>query len=192
MTYEEKQRQWQDGTFRRIVKNACGTVCYNCGATENIQYHHIVPLKLGGTNNLSNIAALCSQCHKAVHWGKHIQDYRSTENMGRPRIAKDDVIQRALDAFFGGYIGTAECAKRVGIKAKKPHLTDRIWYKEYVKTRKIRKIVNEIDWHRHFGKELNSGDSIGYIEYEDGRKETLYYQGKRVRQITIWDFIDGE
>ena len=178
MTYEEKRKQWEDSIFRRMVKNACGYVCYNCGSTENVQYHHIVPLKLGGTNNLSNIAVLCTQCHKAVHFGRHIQDYRNTENTGRPRSAPDDVIQAALDDFFSGYIGTVECARRVGIKAKKPHLTDHVWYKEYVKVRKISRVVNNIDWFRHFGKKLNSGDDVGFIEYEDGRKEALYFQGK--------------
>lgn len=177
-TYEEKRRQWEDGIFRQMVKNACGSVCYNCGSTGNVQYHHIVPLKLGGTNNLSNIAVLCSRCHKAAHRGQHISHYVNTENMGRPRSATQDVIEEALNDFFNGRIGTSECAKRVGIKAKKAHLTDRVWYKEYVKQHKIRSFQNKIDLlcsQKGRKNGIQQGEYVGYIEYEDGETKMLFY-----------------
>ena len=41
--------------------------CGNCHATTFLHVHHIVPLSKGGTNNLSNLRALCEDCHKCLH-----------------------------------------------------------------------------------------------------------------------------
>lgn len=41
--------------------------CSNCGASENLHLHHIVPLSKGGNNILSNITPLCEECHGKVH-----------------------------------------------------------------------------------------------------------------------------
>jgi uncharacterized protein YjbI with pentapeptide repeats/5-methylcytosine-specific restriction endonuclease McrA len=46
--------------------------CQNCGAergtdgTEELYVHHIVPLSVGGDNNLSNLATLCEMCYRAA------------------------------------------------------------------------------------------------------------------------------
>lgn len=49
-------------------KDIVGRVCVNCGAIEEIEYHHIVPLSLGGNDVLSNICPLCATCHGKVHY----------------------------------------------------------------------------------------------------------------------------
>jgi len=45
--------------------------CQRCGykseSARKIVAHHIVYLTDGGKNNLDNLVALCSQCHKYVH-----------------------------------------------------------------------------------------------------------------------------
>jgi hypothetical protein len=41
--------------------------CQNCGSTDNIHIHHIVPLYVGGTNKLTNMASLCGKCHEIIH-----------------------------------------------------------------------------------------------------------------------------
>lgn len=53
----------------KAMKDALPKKCYNCGATENLNYHHIIPLALGGNNILTNVAVLCGKCHWAVHHG---------------------------------------------------------------------------------------------------------------------------
>ena len=45
--------------FRDEVKHWYGDICANCGSSESIEYHHIVPLALGGTNRITNFAPLC-------------------------------------------------------------------------------------------------------------------------------------
>lgn len=47
--------------------------------------------------------------------------------------------------YFNGQIGTTECAARTRLKAKKPRLTDRVWYQEYMTRHKIKRLVNRID-----------------------------------------------
>lgn len=52
---------WSDKTARRaVVKDLCA----NCGATENLEADHIIPVKDGGTHSAENMQCLCSSCHK--------------------------------------------------------------------------------------------------------------------------------
>ncbi|PEM10734.1 HNH endonuclease [Bacillus wiedmannii] len=41
--------------------------CANCGKTGELDIHHIVPLAKGGTNRISNLVALCLECHGRIH-----------------------------------------------------------------------------------------------------------------------------
>lgn len=47
-----------------------GEKCCNCGNTNDLEYHHIIPLSLGGNNNLSNYCCLCYKCHSLLHFSK--------------------------------------------------------------------------------------------------------------------------
>ena len=51
-------------------KNYIGRKCANCGAADNLQYHHIVPLSMGGNDILTNMVCLCGKCHSMIHHGK--------------------------------------------------------------------------------------------------------------------------
>jgi len=44
-------------------KKEIGVQCCNCGSTEELEYHHIVPVSLDGKNINSNMACLCYPCH---------------------------------------------------------------------------------------------------------------------------------
>ena len=44
-----------------------GTKCINCGSTEDLTYHHVIPLSIGGNDIDSNIVCLCGCCHKKLH-----------------------------------------------------------------------------------------------------------------------------
>ena len=44
-------------------------VCQECGATENLQAHHIIPFSVGGADTLENGEALCPSCHANRHPG---------------------------------------------------------------------------------------------------------------------------
>ena len=45
--------------------------CINCGRTDNLSYHHVVPLSKGGNDIPSNIVPLCPECHALAHGFTH-------------------------------------------------------------------------------------------------------------------------
>lgn len=51
-------------------KKEIGLYCCNCGSTEDLEYHHIVPLVVGGKDINSNICCVCYSCHQLIHFGK--------------------------------------------------------------------------------------------------------------------------
>jgi Restriction endonuclease len=46
-----------------------GTKCCNCGdeCGDNIIFHHIIPISIGGNDIESNIVPLCTLCHNLLH-----------------------------------------------------------------------------------------------------------------------------
>lgn len=38
--------------------------CVDCGAKENLQVHHLIPLRLSGCNDDFNLITLCDKCHR--------------------------------------------------------------------------------------------------------------------------------
>ncbi len=55
-------------TLRREVYRRASHTCQNCGRDDRVlNAHHIVPLSVGGTNELTNLACLCRDCHKLIH-----------------------------------------------------------------------------------------------------------------------------
>lgn len=44
--------------------------CARCGSRENLEYDHIVPISIGGSNTARNIELLCEKCNRAK--GNHV------------------------------------------------------------------------------------------------------------------------
>lgn len=117
-------------------KDTVGRICVNCGATEEIEYHHIVPLSLGGSDTLSNICPLCAKCHGKVHYngeagishstltragleraraaGKHLGLQRGTKLTTQKSVgAKETILHYSKD--FLGYRSDDECMRLAGV-----------------------------------------------------------------------------
>lgn len=79
-----QQHRWRarkaqaEGTFTLAEWNAVlakyGGRCLRCGTLEAITPDHVIPLFLGGTNDISNIQPLCHRCNSGK--GARIADYR--------------------------------------------------------------------------------------------------------------------
>ena len=51
----------------KLEKSLIGIVCCNCGSEEDLQYHHIIPLAIGGRDIISNMCYVCYKCHYKLH-----------------------------------------------------------------------------------------------------------------------------
>ena len=174
LEYMKLRDEWASSPVRVMAERNLGKVCYNCGSDEGIELHHIVPLKLGGTNNISNIAVLCHRCHCAAHYGQHIRDYQNKANLtGRPHKVADEAITDAFEDLIAGKIGRAECKERLKL-SQKSKISDMSAYKNFLKDRGIKSVKNNIDIIMNRRGFIKTGETIGYIEYKDGTIEDIY------------------
>ena len=139
MEIEQKKmkQNFSNPSFRKIMKKKLGGVCANCGSDKDIQYHHIVPILYGGTNNLSNIVPLCRFCHGKAH-GRFSISYGS----GRPKTIELKEAESVLKRFFNLEIGTNEAKQLLGGVKKN------VWYRlkaEYKTLHHGKYIRNSID-----------------------------------------------
>jgi len=65
---ENRVYNWQKYSKSKILDHH-GRVCNNCGTTENLHCHHIIPVKdnIKESYNLDNYEILCSSCHVKEH-----------------------------------------------------------------------------------------------------------------------------
>jgi hypothetical protein len=104
---KEFEANWK--TYDAQLKNECA----NCGATDNLHIHHVVPLALGGTNRISNLVKLCTACHSKIHGvnltkAKILQRAgierakREGKYNGRPKTYTDDnpKVQEAINMYM--------------------------------------------------------------------------------------------
>jgi 5-methylcytosine-specific restriction endonuclease McrA len=52
---------------RRLALSRDNYQCTECGATQDLEVHHIVPRRLGGPDDPSNLITLCAACHSRLH-----------------------------------------------------------------------------------------------------------------------------
>lgn len=53
---------------KRLIKRF-NYECQICGEKNKytVEIHHIIPLKIGGKNDITNLVCLCANCHRKVH-----------------------------------------------------------------------------------------------------------------------------
>ena len=157
-----------------------GCTCSNCGSSESIEYHHIVPLHLGGTNRLTNIVPLCNRCHKSAHRGRHISHYINQSNGGRPNKVSDKVAFKALDMWADGQIGTRKLRQLMGLKDKRSNGGSAVntypQYHRWLKDRGYECVKNTLDCKATSSCDWVDGDTIvGKITYPDGSEESIRF-----------------
>ena len=50
--------------YREPVLNRDNHCCVKCEESRSLHVHHVIPRKLGGSDELSNLITLCAACHK--------------------------------------------------------------------------------------------------------------------------------
>ena len=169
--------------FREEMKLELGTKCYNCGSDECIEYHHIVPLFLGGTNKITNIVPLCHKCHQAAHRGRHLTKYTNKTHSGRKSKTDDEIAYEIFDMYKNGEIGTLKCKELLGY-SRSTQIKDRLQFKRYLKVRGISEIRNNVDIvavNTYSG--LFEGVNVGHVVFENGEKKFIFYHETGVNNV---------
>jgi len=184
---EEYNRLRDNGT----LANMLGAVCVNCGEKDNIEYHHIVPLHLGGTNRLSNIVPLCNRCHKVAHNGRHIKEFRNGKiNGGRNSNVSDRVAFKALDKWADGQIGNRKCSEMM--KIAQHTVIASVQYKKWCAVRGYKKVRNTLDIaatnsRRPFNERL----VVGQIEMPDSSIRLIYFHDTGLNDNVVYARREG-
>lgn len=63
---DHSQRFKQHGDHGFFATHHKKERCANCGSTERLEWHHMIPAILGGTAEPENMICLCHDCHQAV------------------------------------------------------------------------------------------------------------------------------
>lgn len=82
---------WEKWREKALLK--CHNRCVNCGSEGGVdgeavlEVHHVVPVQAGGSHRVSNLVALCLDCHpKADNWQESAdtaKDYDDWEEQAR-------------------------------------------------------------------------------------------------------------
>lgn len=175
LSYTQNKLQFNRPSFNDELKDKLGTVCCNCGSNLDVEYHHVVPLALGGTNNIGNIVPLCHVCHQIAHGSLNIRVIKRAEKTGRPKMLPVSNYLEILEEYKTGKIGKKECEQKLNISGGNK-LSDKWYYKEYLRDNHIKVIKNRVDMLSipKCQKVDHSAEPIARVIYDDGREEKFY------------------
>lgn len=163
-------------SFRKNLVETFGNKCANCGSEMYVEYHHIVPLAVGGTNRITNFVPLCHNCHELVHGVKNIRVINRIEKTGRKRKIPENYIE-LIDKYLNGDIGRKECEKLLGL-TKSSKLSDKIYFKEYLQNKGIVSYKNRVDMIncKKYKHRDHAGEILSKITFLDGTEKIRYVE----------------
>lgn len=187
MELYDKRKQSVHTVLRQQVIEHCGTVCANCGSDQDIEYHHIVPLSNGGTNQVGNFVALCFVCHLKAHGKLKYRNVWSRDNelkMDRPDGA-DEIIEK----FLKGEIGKHDACCALGIDISRS-LHKVSFFRSYLERHSIVSYMNFVDLKKNQrANREGTAEEIKYLAsiviYYDGTEERYYRTMKDGRIIAL-------
>lgn len=147
--------------------------CANCGSNEEVEYHHIVPLYVGGTNRKTNIVPLCASCHYAVHHGVNLDDFHKRIKVGgRPQKTYTKAQIGLLEQYLLSEVPKSTVCDAFGIGNidRKSRIT-----KESMKSLGICNYQNKIESLLCFHGIIRKGEVCGYIERPGAKKRIPIY-----------------
>lgn len=113
--------------------------CAICENNDYLEFHHIIPVAAGGTDEYDNIILLCACCHATIH-GR-------TFNPQKPNCKTSidyETAKPILEAYFANQIGTKETKEKLNL-SQKTHLSESSLYKRYKREHNITKFYNNVD-----------------------------------------------
>ena len=178
--FNQRRLEYNRPSFKKMLSESLPHECHVCGCTEEskLVYHHIVPLALGGENDLRNIIVLCAECHSKTHM---VPNAWKEGGKGRPIKEFPDGYENILDDYVNGDIGRKECEKRLKIP-RNAKLAECGAYKKYLADRKIDSVRNYVDLNTCKGRKLD-GKRISIITFTDGTVKEIYNTGHNYKKI---------
>ena len=179
-THKQKRLEYNRPSFKKMLSENLPHECHVCGCTDEskLMYHHIVPLALGGENDLRNIIVLCAECHSKTHM---VPNAWNNSGGGRPTKFPSN-YKEILEKYIDGDIGRSECEKSLNM-AGGSHIHDKPLYKAYLAEKGIAKVRNLIDVRKHKSNKIKQGSLIVQVTYLDGATKEIYYTGHNFKKI---------
>ena len=109
---------------KRKISECWNHRCAVCDRNDILEFHHLIPLSEGGSDDYDNIILLCASCHATVHGRKF--------NPNKP------------NSYFANEIGTRETKEKLNL-SQKTHLTESSLYKRYKREHNIDRFYNNVD-----------------------------------------------
>jgi len=183
----EKRKQSGHTALRQQVIEYCGTTCANCGSDREIEYHHIVPLSNGGTNQVRNFVALCSVCHLKAHGKLKYRNVWPRENAFE--MEKPEGVDATIEKFLKGELSKGDVCRAWGIR--QDVTLHRIpFFRKYLEHHQVVSYKNFVDLRKnHRANSDGNDEEITYLAsvviYYDGTEERYYRTMKDGRIIAI-------
>lgn len=185
--YDKEQKAKQKKTkqetvnvrWRKNIAREKGTACYFCGA-KPVEYHHLIAIKDGGTNDPKNIIPLCHYHHRLIHRQK-VSKYVTGRGGRHTKISQEDA-NPIFDMYCGGEIGRWKLHELIGYSHKTEMKNLRIFQK-YLESKGIEDMRNNIDVIGTTTNSLKDGMQCGWIKYKDGRQEWMYYKDTGMNDV---------
>jgi hypothetical protein len=171
--YKRLKSEFTNHTFRKILKDTYDDKCFNCGNECEVEYHHIVPLSLGGTNRLTNIVPLCSECHKKAHGSVNIRKTFKSSKSGRKKEVAPSDYEEILWQYVYGEIGRKGCQRMLGL-SEGAKIQEKWYYKEFLEQNGIKYHKNSVDLLISKNKILPEGKLVAVVVFEDGKTIERY------------------
>jgi len=183
--YERLRKEFSSAKFHKQLPEKCGTECVNCGDDKEIEYHHIVPLEVGGTNRFTNIAPVCLTCHMKIHMSNFAKAKRSEKLKivsGRKRVHSENYKELLFD-FFNCKISKSECKDKLGVRG---NFAETVWFDEFKKEHGIKRYRNNIDLlNANCNGGVRNGKQVGFLDYEDGRRYAFIWRDGTSEKVAI-------
>lgn len=78
-------------TIPQWIKDAKPRYCAACGKETDLQYHHLVPVLLGGKTEPNNIIVLCGVCHQRWHDQRGAEKHNNLVKVGIAKAKESGV-----------------------------------------------------------------------------------------------------
>lgn len=149
---------WEDR--KAEVINTNGEYCANCGDRRYLHLHHRIPLSKGGSNKISNLELLCSDCHSIEHGNRDFSgEFSESETPFSKRVSniRHAIIQE----------------RKIEFLYRKPNETS---YKK--------RTISPIEF-KTFEHEMDNGQTLCILGYCELRTENRHFAIKRMKRLKV-------